>query len=40
MSIMTIGIDLAKNVFAVPGVDENNKGGVDQTECRANSCQP
>lgn len=25
MSIMTIGIDLAKNVFAVHGVDENGK---------------
>ena len=25
MSIVTIGIDLAKNVFAVPGVDETGK---------------
>ena len=25
MSIMTVGIDLAKNVFAVHGVDENGK---------------
>ena len=25
MSIITIGIDLAKNVFAVHGVDENGK---------------
>ncbi len=25
MSIMTIGIDLAKNIFAVHGVDENGK---------------
>jgi len=25
MAIMTIGIDLAKNVFAVHGVDENGK---------------
>ena len=25
MSIMTIGIDIAKNVFAVHGVDENGK---------------
>lgn len=25
MSIMTVGIDLAKNVFAVHGVDENRK---------------
>ena len=25
MSIMTIGIDLAKNVFAIHGVDENGK---------------
>ncbi|MFC0691343.1 IS110 family transposase, partial [Paraburkholderia humisilvae] len=25
MSIVTIGIDLAKNVFAVHGVDENGK---------------
>ena len=32
MSIMTVGIDLAKNVFAVHGVDESKPGGVDQTE--------
>ena len=25
MSIMTVGIDLAKNVFAAHGVDENGK---------------
>ena len=25
MSIITIGIDLAKNIFAVPGVNENGK---------------
>ena len=25
MSIITVGIDLAKNVFAVHGVDENGK---------------
>ena len=25
MSIVTVGIDLAKNIFAVHGVDENGK---------------
>jgi transposase len=28
MSIITIGIDLAKNVFAVHGVDENGKAAL------------
>ena len=28
MSIMTIGIDLAKNVFAVHGVDDNGKAAL------------
>ena len=28
MNIITIGIDLAKNVFAVNGVDENGKAGL------------
>ncbi len=28
MNIITIGIDLAKNVFAVHGVDENGKVGL------------
>ena len=27
MTIVTVGIDLAKNVFAVHGVDENGKAG-------------
>lgn len=32
MAIMTIGIDLAKNVFAVHGVEEKRQGDVTQTE--------
>ena len=28
MNIITIGIDLAKNIFAVHGVDENGKAGL------------
>ena len=28
MSIITVGIDLAKNVFAVHGVDEHGKAGL------------
>ena len=28
MSIMTIGIDLAKNIFAVHGVDENDNAAL------------
>ena len=28
MSIITVGIDLAKNVFAVHGVDENGKAAL------------
>ena len=28
MSIMTVGIDLAKNVFAVHGIDENGKAAL------------
>ncbi len=29
MNIITLGIDLAKNVFAVHGVDENGKVGQE-----------
>ena len=28
MSIITVGIDLSKNVFAVHGVDENGKAAL------------
>jgi len=28
MAIMTIGIDIAKNVFAVHGIDENAKAAL------------
>ena len=28
MAIVTVGIDLAKNVFAVPGVDETGKAAL------------
>ena len=28
MNIITIGTDLAKNIFAVHGVDENGKAGL------------
>ena len=31
MSIITVGIDLAKNVFAVHGVDDNGKVNVSST---------
>ena len=30
MSIITVGIDLAKNVFAVPGVDDTGKPELDR----------
>jgi hypothetical protein len=32
MSIITVGIDLAKNVFAVHGVDDNGKPALVQAE--------
>jgi hypothetical protein len=32
MAIVTVGIDLAKNVFAVHGVDENDKPVLDRPE--------
>ena len=39
MNIITVGIDLAKNVFAVHGVDDNGKPALNlkspaQTYCR------
>ena len=30
MNIITVGIDLAKNVFAVHGVDDNGKPALDK----------
>ena len=35
MNITTIGIDLAKNVFQVHGVDERGKGGLKKQLKRA-----
>jgi transposase len=35
MPIVTIGIDLAKNVFAVHGVDETGKAMLINRVCRA-----
>ena len=32
MNIITIGIDLAKNIFAVHGVNESGKAETGQTE--------
>ena len=32
MPIITIGIDLAKNIFAVHGVNESGHAGVGQTQ--------
>jgi hypothetical protein len=43
MNITTIGIDLAKNVFQVHGVDERGKGGLKKQLKRAQVlpfCQP
>jgi hypothetical protein len=35
MNITTIGIDLAKNVFQVHGVDERAKGGLKKLRTQA-----
>lgn len=38
MAIMTIGIDLAKNVFAVHGVDENGKAALIKPKVTRECC--
>ena len=38
MAIVYVGIDLAKNVFAVHGVDEAGKAALVRPACRAPSC--
>ncbi|OQA33405.1 MAG: hypothetical protein BWY57_01210 [Betaproteobacteria bacterium ADurb.Bin341] len=34
MSIITVGIDLAKNVFAIHGVDEQLKGRIKENQIK------
>ena len=38
MSIITLGIDLAKNVFAVHGVDDNGKAEARQGRQPPTNC--
>jgi hypothetical protein len=38
MSIITVGVDLAKNVFAVYGVNETGEAARGNRACRATIC--
>jgi transposase len=38
MSIITVGIDLAKNVFAVHGVNDNGKAALVKPKVAATNC--
>ena len=38
MTIVTVGIDLAKNVFAVHGVDESGKPALVKPKVFARNC--
>jgi transposase len=38
MSIITIGIDLAKNVFTIDGVNESGRAKLVKPKNRATSC--
>ena len=38
MAILYVGIDLAKNVFAIHGVDEHGKAMLMRSRCNAPGC--